>query len=200
MGRFVKWLVPHFRLADLPIMIGLAVIGAVLAGSYGIVHDLVTSAISPEYFTKMKFDQFRYADLGLGNRFFAGTIGLLASWWVGAVAAWLLARRFVPKQPRRWAIGQVLQGFLCVLVMTLLCGGVGYLVGIARGPRADYSNWNEMIQLLDIQDNWAFIRVAYIHNGSYLGGLLGLLVALVLIRPGSVFGAHTAELTKDVPD
>lgn len=36
---------------------------------------------------------------------------------------------------------------------------------------------------LDIEDRWAFIRVAYIHNASYLGGVIGLVLALLLVRP-----------------
>ena len=40
-------------------MLGVAAVGSVLAGVYGIFHDQVTYAISPEYFTKLKFDQFR---------------------------------------------------------------------------------------------------------------------------------------------
>lgn len=191
-----KWLVPCVPLVDLPPMIALAVIGAAIAGSYGFLHDLATYAISPEYFTKMKFDQFRYADLGCGDRFFAGTIGFIASWWVGAVSAWFLARRQIPNQPRTRAYRLVLQGFLCVLAITLLCGGLGYLLGLARGPDADYSSWGPMVRSLGIDDHWAFIRVAYIHGGSYLGALLGLLVALLLIpndRPAVASPAKTAK-------
>lgn len=52
-----------------------------------------------------------------------------------------------------------------------------------RGSGAGYSCWRQMLDSFDIEDRWAFIRVAYIHNASYLGGLLGLIVALLLVRP-----------------
>ncbi len=200
MGWLIKWIVPHIRVADLPTMLALTFVGAGLAGLFGIVHDLVTFAISPEYFTKMKFDQFRYADFGFGDRVFAGTIGFLASWWVGAFAAWFLARRLIPAQPPRQAVGQVLLGFLCVFVLTLLCGVCGYLIGIVSGPHADYSSWDEMLRFLDIEHEWAFIRVAYIHTGSYVGGLLGLLFALTLIHPHNASHAKHGDLAKSVPD
>lgn len=200
MAWLFKWLVPRIHLAEMPVMIALAVAGAILAGIYGILHDLVTFSISPEYFTKLKFDQFRYADFGYGDQVFAGTIGFLASWWVGGLAAWFLARRLVPGQPLRHAVVLVLRGFLCVLVVTLLCGGIGYFAGWVRGANADYSSWNHMIQVLGIRDEWAFIRVAYIHSGSYAGGLLGLLSALILIRPGGLPVARSEGSTKSVRD
>ena len=45
-------------------MLGIAALGAVLAGCYGALHDQISYTISPEYFTKVKFEQFRYADFG----------------------------------------------------------------------------------------------------------------------------------------
>jgi hypothetical protein len=43
-------------------MFGLAVMGALIAGAYGILHDQISYTISPEYFTKLKFEQFHYAN------------------------------------------------------------------------------------------------------------------------------------------
>ena len=40
----------------------------VLQVIYGILHDQVTFSISQEYFTKLKFYQFGYANLGLPTR------------------------------------------------------------------------------------------------------------------------------------
>lgn len=183
MPSVLRRLAPRIALADLPWMLGAAVVGAVIAGVYGVVHDQITYAIGPEYFTNFKFHQFQGADPGLGDRVFVGTIGLLATWWVGFFAAWFLARRLIPNQPRRVACGQVLKGFAVVLACGLLAGVGGYAYGLWRGPDADYSSWAPMLRRLQVTDTWAFARVAYIHNASYLGGLVGLVAALVLIRP-----------------
>ena len=88
--RMLKYLVPQIALGDLPSMCGVALIGAVIAGVYGVLHDQITYAISPEYFTHMKFKQFHYADVGLGDRVFVATIGFLA-----ASCVWL-DHRLVP--------------------------------------------------------------------------------------------------------
>jgi hypothetical protein len=164
-------------------MLCVAVVGGVLAGLYGAIHDQVTYTISPEYFTNLKFDQFRYADFGVGDRAFASAIGFLATWWVGFIAAWFLARRLIPYQGRAQAYRQIRKGVLCILVSALLFGIVGYGYGLWRGPEADYSSWTWAFQKFRISDHWSFVRVAYIHNAGYLGGLVGLLVALATIRP-----------------
>ena len=181
--KLLKYLVPHIRLADLPAMLGVAIVGGMIAGLYGIVHDQVTYSISSEYFTKLKFDQFRYADLGLGNRMFAGTIGFLATWWAGLFSAWLLARRLIPEQPRSIAHRQIGRGIAIIFSCVLLFGIGGYLYGIWRGPTADYSAWKPILRVLRIDEEWAFVRVAYIHNAGYLGVVVGLILALVVIRP-----------------
>jgi hypothetical protein len=73
-------------------MFGIAILGALLAGLYGALHDQVSYTISPEYFTKMKFEQFHYANFGWPQRVFASEVGFLASWWVGLFGGWALAR------------------------------------------------------------------------------------------------------------
>ncbi len=75
----------------------LALAGMGIAGIFGILHDQITYTISPEYFTRMKFDQFSYADFGYPPRIFVAEIGFLATWWVGLIAAWFLARVALPK-------------------------------------------------------------------------------------------------------
>lgn len=48
-------------------MLGLCVVGSLIAGTYGILHDQVTYSIGPEYFTRFKFEQFAWADWGAGK-------------------------------------------------------------------------------------------------------------------------------------
>src|SRR5262245_32181747 len=85
-------LYPKFPVRRLPTMIGIAMLGAVIAGPYGAVHDQISYAISPEYFTKLKFRQFSYANFGWPPQLFAAEVGFLATWWVGLLAGWFLAR------------------------------------------------------------------------------------------------------------
>lgn len=178
----VNILYPKFRLNLLPAMFGYALLGAFVAGLYGIVHDQITFSISPEYFTRLKFAQFHYADFGLPPRFFVAEIGLLATWWVGFIAGWFLARMALPKWPVAEARAPILRGFGIILGCAFMASLLGFGLGLLRGPNADYSAWQEFVEAHGIVDLPGFVRVAYIHNASYLGGLIGLILALIDLR------------------
>lgn len=71
-----RLLYPDFPMRELPGMLGLTLLGAIAGGLYGILHDQFTYSLSPEYFTKLKFDQFAYARPENNSpRLFAGVIG-----------------------------------------------------------------------------------------------------------------------------
>ena len=59
---------------------------------------------------------------------------------------------------------------------------VGYVLGWLRGPDGDYSFWQYFVSRYGVQDLASFVGVAYIHNASYLGGFVGLVIALLLLR------------------
>lgn len=163
-------------------MLGLAAIGALIAGVYGILHDQVTYSISPEYFKRMKFQQFHYADFGWPERVFVAEIGFLASWWVGLFAGWILARvaaRHVG--PRKMlALGSC--GFVWVIAFALATASGAFVYGWFCHPSPDTSGLAALGFTLGVSDIPAFVRVAYIHNATYFGGLLGTIVAAIMIR------------------
>ncbi len=160
----------------------LALAGSLIAGTYGIIHDEVTYTISPEYFTRMKFEQFRAADFGFPPRVFVAEIGFLATWWVGLIAAWFLARVALRKfeHPGR----QVIKAMLAIMGVTLVFGITGYFVGPSL--YADLPGWSEALGKMGVTDPEAFHRVAGIHLGSYAGALAGalaLMIRFILTKP-----------------
>jgi hypothetical protein len=174
-------LYPKLDRDQLPAMLAYAVMGAFLAGGYGVVHDQITYSISPEYFTRLKFLQFRYADFGLPPRVFAAEIGFLASWWVGFIAGWFLARVAVPLSPPRASRAYCFRGFGIVFACALAASLAGFGLGILRCQNADFSGWQTFAAGRGIVDLPHFVRVAYMHNASHLGGLIGLVLALVYL-------------------
>jgi hypothetical protein len=160
-----------------------AALAALVAGLYGIAHDEVTFSISSEYFTQFKFHQFSWADLGLPPRLHVAEIGFLASWWVGFLAVWFWARVAVPALSAVQARKVLIQGVAILVAGTLLGGVTGYIVGLIHDR--NHSDWGAEESFLGMNavvDVRSFVRVAYIHNGSYLGALAGFVAALVNVR------------------
>jgi hypothetical protein len=128
----------------------------------------------------LKLSQFHYANFGLPPRIFVGEIGFLASWWVGLFCGWFVARVTVPAFPRDAAFHHSLNAFLVIFAFALMASVAGYFYGVLHS--SDYSAWEDITSSLGVQDVPGFVHVAYIHNASYLGGLVGLVVALIHLR------------------
>ncbi len=174
-------LFPKFNWRLLPRMLGIVLVGALISGSYGILHDQFTYSISEEYFTKLKFEQFDYADFGFPMRVLVGEIGFLATWWVGFFAGWFLARIAVPVWPGGIAWRKCLLGFLIIFGAALGAAMIGYGMGIFHD--GDYSFWQDLCDERGVVDVPSFARVGMIHNASYIGGLVGLIGSIgVLLR------------------
>ena len=163
-------LFPNIRLRALPALLGYTVLGSLLAGIYGILHDQITYTISPEYFTQVKFVQFHWADFGLPPRVFIAEVGFLATWWVGFIAAWFIARITVPAYPPGMAFRRTMQGFSIIFAVAAAAFVVGYLLGILWTADSTSPVWTH------------FLQVAFIHDAGYLGGLIGLIVAILYLR------------------
>jgi hypothetical protein len=182
LSRLSALLYPTIRLRLIPRMLGIACLGALIAALYGIIHDQVTYTISPEYFTRLKFRQFHYADFGLPLRVFVAEIGALATWWVGFAAGWFMARIVVPRRLHSSPMPYVIRGFLIMIGCTVLAGVIGFSYGATREITPANSGLADLADARGVRDIAAFVRVAYIHNAGYLGGLIGLVLALILLK------------------
>jgi hypothetical protein len=176
----MQWLYPRFPANRLPSMVRIALLGAAIAAVYGAAHDQLSFALSTEYFTRFKFHQFAWADMGWPPRQFASVVGVLATWWVGLVAGWLLARAGLAELPVRERWAKTFAAFAIVAVVALIGGLIGWVLGVAAG--GDLTGWSEWKQSLGITNLPAFVVVAYLHAGGYLGALAGLVLAIVYVR------------------
>lgn len=173
-----KFLYPQLSRGELGSTVICAIATAILAALYGVIHDQITYTISPEYFTKFKFQQFRYDAFQFGPRILASAIGVLATWWVGLFVGWCVGRRFIFAKDQRGAYRNVAFALVIVLLTSILFSIGGFVVSYT----ADAANWVQTLNLLGVHDQAQFITVAYIHNASYLGGLVGLIVAVTFVR------------------
>lgn len=171
-------------------LILILIIAPVLGGIYGILHDQITYSISPEYYSKFKFIQFGLENWGLGEnigtienpeiqlenpRFGAGIVGTLATWWVGMIIGIILGLVGLIHKSGKMMFKATLKSFVLTIGIALLTG----IIGLGYGKlflTENRPNWNLPENLIDFD---SFIMVGSMHNFSYLGGLLGLIVGII---------------------
>ena len=148
----------------------------ILAGIYGILHDQLSYSISPEYFTKFKFEQFGFIEYGFENeRATVAIIGFWATWWtgliIGAVNGIIGLIQPTSKIMRKSVYGATIR----TLAIAIGIGLLGILVGKFIISGID-TNWNLP---KDVTDRNAFLTVGTMHNFSYIGGLIGLIFGTI---------------------
>ncbi|UQA62796.1 hypothetical protein [Polyangium aurulentum] len=154
-----------------------------VALAYGIAHDHVTATLSPEYFLAGK-------NLASDPRPFRWAVTALAanaSWPLGVLAG--LAFRFAnepsERLPRRLPLRRLL-GYVAVPVVMAAVGAV-VLGSVPLG----FDPWEQraVAEVLAGEERApAFVRVWRVHIGSYVGGAVGLIVAVGLVRRGRARG------------
>lgn len=176
----MRWFLPKIGRAKLPVMIGITLLGGLIGGVYGMLHDLLTYSISSEYFTRMKFDQFSHVDIGLPPQLFAAQIGFIAAGAVGLAAGWFVARTAVPVWPARVAMQKAMRAFLLMILIAATAAVAGYVIGLKT--RIGGLLWNDLCTSLGVSNVPAFLQVSLIHSAGYVGALLGLIIAILHLR------------------
>jgi hypothetical protein len=155
----------------------IVVLAVFVAGLYGIVHNQISYTVSPEYFTKFKFGQFGFEDTPLPERVRASMVGFLAAWWMGIPIGLLVgAAGFIHRGYRRM-LRVSLWSILVTVGFTLLFGLGGLLYGYFQTAHIDIAEYRGWFIPYDVTNLRRFLCAGYMHNSSYLGGVLGILVA-----------------------
>lgn len=173
-------LYPRLSRDHLPMMAAISLLGGLSGGVYGALHDWLTYAISSEYFSLMKFDQFARFDLGLPPHVFAAEIGFIAAGAVGLAAGWFIARIAVPAWLARVALVKAMRAFLLMLLCAAASAAIGNFIAL-KTSLATWL-WQDLCGSLGVSDASAFQRVALIHTAGYVGALAGLVLAVRWLR------------------
>lgn len=151
----------------------------IIAGVYGALHDQLSYTISPEYFTRFKYAQFRFEPWMFGgHRATVAVIGFLATWWVGAIIGVVLGLVCLRFSPAARMVRMAASGVAITLGVAMACAlaGVIHAGFVSPSPRLYERAWS--VGVLDLE---AFHTVGTMHLFSYEGGGLGLLVALAYL-------------------
>jgi hypothetical protein len=150
-------------------------LSSLIAGVYGILHDQITFTICNEYFTKFKYIQFGIdaQEMG-GHRVAVGVIGFLATWWMGAFIGAVLGFVSLFFRDAKTMRVAVQKAAFVVILTALLFAVIGFIYGNFYLADKEVNWWLSE----DLVDKKCFIAVGSVHNFSYLGGAVGLLLGL----------------------
>lgn len=150
-----------------------------IAGIYGAIHDQISYTVSEEYFTRFKFIQFGLVDTPIPARMKVSIIGFLASWWMGVPIGLLIGAVAFVHRDWRNMLRVSLQSVILSVIVTLVVGLIGLSYGWMQTTHfnlADYQGWFIPENLVEPR---RFLCAGYMHNASYLGGVLAIPAAWV---------------------
>jgi hypothetical protein len=161
-------------------LLPLLAVSCLFAGLYGVVHNQISYTVSPDYFHAFKFDQFSIPD-SLRGRVGASIVGWEAAWWMGIVIGEPVVLVGLILPGWRAYVTQTLMAFVVAATTALVVGlgGLAYACFSIGG-----SSLPPFVYPVGI-DRVSFARAGLMHDFSYLGGLLGIVVAvayLVVVR------------------
>lgn len=161
-------------------LILICISATVIGGVYGIIHDQFTYSISPEYYTKFKFFQFQLKDIGneaifSNPRIEVSIVGFMATWWMGFIIGFVLSIVGMVHENHFKMAKVTLNAIGIVIVITFFTGLIGLIYGKFYLAPIGVSWWLPE----NLVDKENFIAVGSMHNFSYLGGLIGLIVACI---------------------
>jgi hypothetical protein len=145
-----------------------------VAGLFGIIHDEISYSVSSEYFTKFKFIQFRLLDTNLPDRFRAGEVGFLASWWMGIPLGILCGlAAFIQRSPSLMRRALIMS-LPVIATFTLAIALAGLAYGWCRTGTIDLVGYRGWFIPPDANELRRFLCAGYMHNAAYLGGGLSV--------------------------
>lgn len=154
----------------------------VIASIYGVGHDQATYSISPEYYTKFIFIKFNLADSGAAQhmtqpRNAVVMVGVKASWWMGLFIGVILAAFVLMFRNADTMFASAMQALGIVLLIAIVFGVIGGIYGHHVLAKRGVDWWlpDNLVHRTD------FITVGSIHNFSYMGGVIGMVAAIVFL-------------------
>lgn len=162
------------------IVIALSSLLSIIAGIYGILHDIITYNISSEYYTKFKFIEFdltdAYGQPHISILQLLVITGWTATWWIGMIAGILFSAVSLSYTSTRKIVSSVIRAAAIMIVVSIVFAMLGYLAGLISN-KFQIINLVDLVYLRDSVKNVDYFNIAgFIHNFIYIGGVLGIIV------------------------
>ena len=156
----------------------LVALACAIAGAYGMAHNQISYLAAPTYFHDLKFPQFGI-DLGDRNAWGAAIVGFRASWWMGGILGiTLLLLGFRLKSHKIFA-SAFIRSALLIVIITLALGVLALIAAQQFLSEAAIPSW---LPTHGSDAPLQFAQVAIMHETSYLGAGISLLIAIFTVQ------------------
>ena len=152
----------------------------IIGGLYGILNDQLTYTISPEFYTKLKFYQFGLMEIGnepifRNPRIEVAEVGFMATWWIGLPIGLILGFVGLIHEDSKEMLRVTLRAIVVTAIVAFASGLVGLAYGKFHLAMRGVSGWLPD-NLIDKEN---FIAVGSMHDFSYFGGLIGVIIGAI---------------------
>ncbi|MEM7240556.1 MAG: hypothetical protein AAF429_00065 [Pseudomonadota bacterium] len=171
----IKWLFIRILISAV-----LVVMACVVAGAFGMVHNQLSFAAAPTYFFDLKFYQFRIPSTD-HNAWGAALVGWQASWWMGGLLGLVLVIAGFRISAHKIFAGAFVKIAFCAVLVALT---IAICTLFLAQRFLDQQDIPEILNSYGSSDPLAFFHAAVMHEASYYGSVLGLVIGYILIfRP-----------------
>ena len=150
----------------------LMLLAALSAGIFGAVHNQLSYSVGPGYFTNFKFVQFGTPS-DLSPRAGAALVGWQASWWMGLIAGLPVLGYGLMRAP---TTGALWAGGIGAIITVIMTAAICALLGLGAGFAYVATGLDLLITPANVPEA-EYFRAGFMHDASYLGGILGTLFA-----------------------
>jgi hypothetical protein len=150
------------------ILLALLILGPLVGGFYGALHDQIAYSVSPEFFTKFRFGIYNIAP-DTNPRWGAAIVGFKNTWQVGLLLGGILSLAGMIQFDWQRMLKYTIHAFLIALFSAFIFSLIG--LAISAGER-------EISSSLNIIDKESFLAVERMNNFSKMGGVIGMLLGL----------------------
>jgi len=152
------------------------ILSIVIASLFGAIHNQISYSVSSEFFKNFLFGNFGVYDWEINNdRILASLVGILGSYWVGLILGIIYSTIFLFLKTEN-NFKNILNAILINIAFAFLGSFVGYIIG-------SFINLENSGVSVDFGTQYPqnYIEAAYMHNGSYYGGIVGLIAGIIYL-------------------
>ena len=152
------------------------ILSIVIASLFGAIHNQISYSVSSEFFKNFLFGNFGVNDWEINNdRILVSLVGILGSYWVGLILGIIYSIIFLFLKTEN-NFKNILNAILINIGFAFVGSFAGYIIG-------KFINLENSGVFMDFgtQHPQNYIEAAYMHNGSYYGGIVGLIAGIIYL-------------------